>query len=234
MIFGKFFKENFNFSISEWSSPLPVKGGMAVIVLYCALNLLLPKCFTSLFVQLTAGAGSAFLVLCIFLRMTPGKISDLCSFRKIANGSTYKVGGALFLTLLFSFICFYWSCELFKFLGISVSKEQVLAGSLKNALLYEKIIIAFVTILLAPVGEEIIFRRMLYGILSPLGAVKALLLTSILFSVIHFYLAGMAGLFFFAIILQLLYMNTRNIWCPILLHMLFNALSFTSLLANQS
>ena len=97
----------------------------------------------------------------------------------------------------------------------------------------EIVIIGITTIIFAPIGEEIVFRRMLYGLLMPLGSVKALLLTAFLFSIAHFYLVGIPGLFFLALILQLLYLNTRNLWCPIQVHVIFNALSFVSILSSS-
>ena len=119
-------------------------------------------------------------------------------------------------------------------MGLSVDKEQHLAKSLREASLSEIIIIGITTIIFAPLGEEIVFRRMLYGLLLPLGSVKALFLTSFLFSIAHFYLVGIPGLFFLAIILQLLYLHTRNLWCPIQVHMIANSLSFVSVLSTST
>lgn len=61
----------------------------------------------------------------------------------------------------------------------------------------------------------------------------ALFLTSFLFSIAHFYLVGIPGLFFLAMILQLLYLHTRNLWCPIQVHMIFNALSVIAVLTSK-
>ena len=149
------------------------------------------------------------------------------------SGVAYKVVFSVFLILWLSFICHYWSCEFFKFVGLTVDEEQPLAESLREASLPEIIIIGITTILFAPIGEEIVFRRMLYGLLFPLGSVKALFLTSFLFSIAHFYLVGIPGLFFLAMILQLLYLHTRNLWCPIQVHMIFNALSFIAVLTSK-
>ena len=117
---------------------------------------------------------------------------------------------------------------------MTVDEEQSLTKSLKDASLPNIIIIGITTIIFAPIGEEIVFRRMLYGLLSPLGSVKALFLTSFLFSIVHFYLVGIPGLFFLAMILQLLYLHTRNLWCPIQVHMIVNSFSFISVLSSNS
>ena len=233
MIFHVFFKSNFHFKISQWCSVLPIKQTWLTIILYCCLNLFVPFCFSSLAMQLTVAPWGALLLLGGFLYFSKNKISEICSFRHLESGVAYKVVFSVFLILLLSFICHYWSCEFFKFVGLTVDEEQPLAESLREASLPEIIIIGITTIIFAPIGEEIVFRRMLYGLLFPLGSVKALFLTSFLFSIAHFYLVGIPGLFFLAMILQLLYLHTRNLWCPILVHVIFNALSFVSVLSNS-
>ena len=233
MIFYTFFKRNFYFEISQWCSDLPEKQTWITIILYCCLNLFIPLCFSTLAMQLTIAPWGAMLLLGGFLYFSKNKVSNICSFRRLESGSAYKVVSALFLIMLLSLICHYWSCEFFKFVGLTVDEEQPLAESLRDATLPEIIIIGITTIIFAPIGEEIVFRRMLYGLFSPLGSVKALFLTSFLFSIIHFYLVGIPGLFFLAMILQLLYLNTRNLWCPIQVHMIFNSLSFVSVLFSR-
>lgn len=232
MIFHDFFNKNFHFKISLWCSGLPEKLCLTVIVLYCCLNLFVPLCFSNLTMQLTIAPWGAFLLVGAFLYFSKYKISAICSFRYIESGSAYKVIAAEFLIILLTFICYYWSCEFFKYIGFAVSEEQPLVETLKDASVSEKTIIGITTIIIAPVGEEIVFRRMLYGLLIPLGSAKALIYTSLLFSICHFYIVGIPGLFFLAMILQLLYLNTRNLWCPIQVHMIYNALSFIALLCS--
>lgn len=232
MIFEKFFKSNFSFNMAQWCSPLPAKSSALLIVLYCALNLFLPLCFKSQILKLTVAPWSSFLLLLGGLLLSPGKIAGSCSFKKVTQGSGLKVAAAVLLTLFIAFICQYWSIEFFKLLGLPVSDKQPLTGILKNAPPLTIVLIGITTVILAPMGEEIVFRRMLYGILLPCGTVKAVLLSAFIFSIIHFYPAGICGLFFLALFLQLLYFNTRNIWCPIQAHMIFNALSFATVITS--
>ena len=233
MIFRDFFKNNFQFAIFQWCAVLPTKWSLLTIVLYCCLNLFVPLCFSTLTLQLTIAPWGALLLLAGFLYFSKNETSAICSFRHLESGVAYKVVFSVFLILLLSFICHYWSCEFFKFVGLTVDEEQPLAESLREASLPEIIIIGITTIVFAPIGEEIVFRRMLYGLLFPLGSVKALFLTSFLFSIAHFYLVGIPGLFFLAMILQLLYLHTRNLWCPIQVHMIFNALSVIAVLTSK-
>lgn len=79
--------------------------------------------------------------------------------------------------------------------------------------------------ILAPVVEEFIFRGLIMGKLEKHGRGLALVVSSLLFGMAHsevtsVLFATIAGLGFgFA------YMKTRNIWVPILVHMLNNGLS---------
>ena len=233
MMFDTFFKRNFHAAISQCCSDLPVKQTWMTVILYCCLNLFVPLCFSTLSLKMTIAPWGAAVLLWGFLYFSKNKVSDICSFRHIESGDAYKVILAVFLILLLSFVCHYWSCEFWEFAGLEADEKQPLAESLRAASLPEIIVIGMTVIIFAPLGEEIVFRRMLYGLLSPLGSVKALFLTSFLFSIAHFYLVGIPGLFFLAVILQLLYLHTRNLWCPIQAHMIFNALSFISILGNS-
>lgn len=234
MLFYTFFKKYFHYEILQWCADLPVKRTWLIVILYCCLNLCLPVCFSSLAMQLTVAPWGALLLLWGFLYFSKNKVAEICSFQRLESGVAYKVVLAVFLILLLSFICHYWSCEFFNFAGLTVDEEQSLTKSLKDASLPNIIIIGITTIIFAPIGEEIVFRRMLYGLLSPLGSVKALFLTSFLFSIVHFYLVGIPGLFFLAMILQLLYLHSKNLWCPIQVHMIVNTFSFISVLSSSS
>ena len=225
MIFEKYFRKSFHFDLREYCADLPLGASGIVIVLYCCINLFMP---------LTIAPWGAFLLLMLFLYFNKSSVSEICSFRKLEPGNGIKVIVSFLLISLLVFICNYWSSEFFKFIGWSVNESQPVAETLKEASFSEIILIGFTTIVFAPIGEEIVFRRMLYGILLQTSPLKALFLTSFLFSIAHFYLVGIPGLFFFAIFLQLLYLHTRNLWCSIQLHMIFNAISFISVVATKN
>ena len=233
MIFEDFFKKNFNFAISQWSAALPEKSTVAIVIIYCVINLFGPLCFSSLLWRLIVSPLAAFGVLMAFLYFSGGGLAEICSFRVMKSGEGFKVVSSLLLLYVMILIGHYWSLEFFEYIGWTVEETQPLTETLKNAGLVEKIIIGIITVGLAPVGEEIVFRRMLYGVIAPYGRTKALLLSSFLFSIAHFYPAGIVGLFAMALILQLLYLHTRNLWCPIQVHVIFNALSFISVLCRH-
>lgn len=95
-------------------------------------------------------------------------------------------------------------------------------------------ILAFVTIVIfAPVAEEILIRGYLYGKLRkvvPYGI--AMLISSLLFSLMHFQWNVAVSVFPLAIIMVALREMTGSIWAGVLLHMLKNGIAFYLLFVN--
>ena len=86
------------------------------------------------------------------------------------------------------------------------------------------------TIFVAPIGEEVLFR----GILYPWAKRKfsrsiALWSTALLFGAIHLNLSGFIPLTLLAVILVWLYEYTGNLLAPIAVHCVFNAANFVAL-----
>ncbi len=90
-------------------------------------------------------------------------------------------------------------------------------------------VIIFMTIaavIIAPIGEEILFRAYLYPLMKPaLGKWGAVALSSICFGAVHMALIQTIILSLFGVILCLAYERARSIWLPIFLHACFNGLS---------
>jgi len=77
-------------------------------------------------------------------------------------------------------------------------------------------------------GEEIFFRGFLgRGLLARLGVWWGMLWTSVLFALIHIDPPQVIGIVFVGLALHLIFLATRSLWMPILLHFCNNALSFT-------
>lgn len=90
------------------------------------------------------------------------------------------------------------------------------------------------TVVLAPVGEEIIFR----GVLYPWAKRKfspsiALWGTAILFGAIHVNLSSFLPLTVLALVLVWLYEYTGNLLAPIAVHIVFNGANFIALFYQQ-
>ena len=82
-----------------------------------------------------------------------------------------------------------------------------------------------VAILIAPVTEEYFFRKGLYGyVREKLNIPIAVILTSLIFSVLHgYHLQGFLSVFFSGILFALIYEHSGNIMYSICAHMMHNA-----------
>jgi uncharacterized protein len=89
-------------------------------------------------------------------------------------------------------------------------------------------------VILAPVGEELFFRGLLY----PLACRRyprllANVMVSLLFALLHGHLVSFLPLFIFGFILSRLLDKTGNLWAPLLLHAGFNSLTVVFLLLTK-
>jgi membrane protease YdiL (CAAX protease family) len=98
---------------------------------------------------------------------------------------------------------------------------------------FEYILAFFTLIILAPVAEEILFRGYLLGKLRKYVPVwVAILVTSLLFAIVHFQPNVGVDVFALSILLCLLRVGTGRLWPSILLHMIKNAIAFYFLFIN--
>ena len=80
---------------------------------------------------------------------------------------------------------------------------------------------------MTPAAEEILFRRILYGLLRPLGIWAALLSASLIFAAVHLFLHGFPALFGIGAIFQYIYLRSGNLSASVLAHALFNCIALT-------
>lgn len=100
--------------------------------------------------------------------------------------------------------------------------------------LFQQVYLMLVTIIAAPVVEEILFRGILYPTIKRAGYPKvALWSTSIVFALTHQNAPSFLSLVFFAIILTLLYEETGNLLAPIVAHSCFNTANFVLLMVSK-
>ena len=101
-------------------------------------------------------------------------------------------------------------------------KQQEIVLNFKSNLLKDKTILLQVLII-APVVEEIIFRGYIYRILkTKVPIMFAIIISSILFSFIHYNVLSFILLFVLSIFLTYIYERNGSIMCPIIIHSLFN------------
>jgi membrane protease YdiL (CAAX protease family) len=101
--------------------------------------------------------------------------------------------------------------------SLLLSPDQVTAPGLYNGL------VLFSVVVVAPITEEFIFRGVLlhrWGV--KWGIRPAIVMTSILFGMLH---SNLVGLFVFGVVMALLYLSTRSLLVPMVAHALNNAIA---------
>lgn len=90
----------------------------------------------------------------------------------------------------------------------------------------------FIIAIVAPIAEEFVFRGvMLNELMGLFGFWKGIGFTSLIFAVFHI---NLFGAFLFAVLASLLYVKTRNLLAPILLHIANNTLAVYQSFANPA
>jgi membrane protease YdiL (CAAX protease family) len=92
----------------------------------------------------------------------------------------------------------------------------------------QRLCFGFSSIVVVPLAEESFFRGVAYRAIRERGYPKtALIVSSVLFGLIHFNLAVFIPLTLFAVVLALLYEKTGALLAPIAAHSIFNAINFS-------
>lgn len=87
-------------------------------------------------------------------------------------------------------------------------------------------VIMYMTTALAPAfAEEFLFRGVIYGNLRPYGKTQAILISSILFALMHQNIGQFFYTFVGGIAMALMYELTGTLWCSILFHLFNNELA---------
>ncbi len=134
--------------------------------------------------------------------------------------------GALFTIYLITIIL--ELCGLFR-----VLQERTGAPEIQDVLeillhgdTYTRVCLIISAVIIAPICEECCFRGFLYNILKRYsGAFAATLATGLVFSAVHTALLQFVPLAVFGWVMCYVYERTRRLWIPIVIHMIFNAVS---------
>lgn len=87
------------------------------------------------------------------------------------------------------------------------------------------------SIVIAPVMEEVVFRGLIFQRLAKKYSIgKALFFSSILFGILH--AEAWIGASFFGLMMCLVFLHTRNLWVPIVLHVINNGIAVTIMCAD--
>ena len=115
-----------------------------------------------------------------------------------------------------------WFCEL---IGYTGAENLLPTESYDNP----AVVIKYITIALAPAfAEEFLFRGVFYSNLRPYGRTQAILVSSILFALMHENIGQLFYTFVAGIAMALMYELTGSIWCSVFYHAINNELSVIS------
>lgn len=89
----------------------------------------------------------------------------------------------------------------------------------------------FLSVIVAPISEELFFRRIIFGFMAGiLGPAAACVAASALFAAFHSSIFQFPALFILGASFQILYIKYRSLYPAIILHAINNALSITLIL----
>ena len=114
-----------------------------------------------------------------------------------------------------------------RFFPISEASYQETLQALSKA----PVVSLFQICILAPIIEEILMRGyLLNGLSASYGNVIALLVSSLLFALLHFNMVQTFSAFVCGVVLGLLYLQTGSVFCCILTHAGYNLVSFITMI----
>ncbi len=119
------------------------------------------------------------------------------------------------------------SFQLLSRLGTKPEPQQIVQVLAHTNTWRDQLAIGVTALVLAPIGEELFFRGILYTALKQAGFPRlALWGTAALFAVLHGNLPAFVSLLLLAVLLTILYEKTGNLLAPICAHSFFNVFGF--------
>jgi|GEM_PF-3264388 len=135
-----------------------------------------------------------------------------------------KVISTAIISLLLSLVLIFFVSLVFYFLhlpGASGRQEPLLPFFDKS--LFGFIVVIVVTSIFVPIVEETYFRGfLLQGLTRFLPDSVAIILSSLLFTVLHLNLSIFAPIFILSLVLSIVFFKTRSLWPGIVMHSLKN------------
>jgi len=191
--------------------------------------------FTQIMLMTTISGG---ILIIIGMRQNLVKVLGLNPFKIDGNGKIKKPKEwslLVFLLPIAALILIYTLGYIYTKLKVGEWVVSVLGPHQKQALVQQMLenpsqelmlTMVFIAVIIAPLTEEIIFRGYIYGTLKKhIDPFISILVTSIIFALIHDSLWGIILLIIVGIVLNIAYEATGSLWTPIILHMLFNGMN---------
>ena len=168
------------------------------------------------------------------LRFRGFKLGSVFGVDRMPVGRSVLLGVSLLVSALpMVFAVDYLASVLLK-VNPSTDAQEVIRIFEKSSTGAQRIPIILLAVVIAPVAEELAFRGYLYGVIKRyFGAVPALVLSGILFALIHLNLPSFFPLLVLASVFALAYELSGSLLVPMTMHALFNALSLILVLVEQ-
>jgi membrane protease YdiL (CAAX protease family) len=162
------------------------------------------------------------------------KLGSVFGVDRMPVGRSLLLGISLLISALpMVFVVDYVASILLK-VNTTTDTQEVIRIFENASTVAQRIPIILLAVVIAPVAEELAFRGYLYGVIKRyFGAVPALLLSGILFALIHLNLPSFFPLLVLASVFALAYELSGSLLVPMTMHALFNALSLILVLVEQ-
>ena len=105
-------------------------------------------------------------------------------------------------------------------------KQDDILELLSSRSIRSRLLVYMSVCVITPVVEEVIFRRIVYSYFVRVNQFAGILITSLLFSLAHFFIYGIPGLFIMGLAFQLIYLLRQNLLTAMILHGLVNTMVF--------
>jgi membrane protease YdiL (CAAX protease family) len=168
------------------------------------------------------------------LRFRGFKLGSVFGVDKMPVGRSLLLGISLLISALpMVFVVDYIASVLLK-VNTTTDTQEVIRIFENASTVAQRIPIILLAVVIAPVAEELAFRGYLYGVIKRyFGAVPALVLSGILFALIHLNLPSFFPLLVLASVFALAYELSGSLLVPMTMHALFNSLSLVLVLLEQ-
>lgn len=114
-------------------------------------------------------------------------------------------------------------------IGPDARPQEILEFLYTHPELADRLTVATMAVVVAPLSEELVFRGYLYGVTKKFGGPWcAIGVSSLLFAAVHMNSAAFLALAGLGVALCLLYERTGSLWAPVLVHVGFNATMLAS------
>jgi membrane protease YdiL (CAAX protease family) len=162
------------------------------------------------------------------------KAGSVFGFDRMPVGRSVLLGVALLISALpmIYVVDLVWSTILK--VNPTTDSQEVIQVFESAPTVAQRVPIILLAVVIAPVAEELAFRGYLYGVIKRyFGAVPALILSGILFALVHQNLPSFFPLLVLASAFALAYELSGSLLVPMTMHATFNALSLLGLLLTQ-